>query len=77
MKKFEQLSKDRLNELMTAVKKLEDKRSSYRFSLFEKKRDISQDELYEKMREVRIEDTRSAEGHWLQKKAVSLSKRRC
>ncbi len=42
---------DRLNALMIDVKALEDKRSGYRFSLFEKNRDISPDELYEKMRE--------------------------
>jgi hypothetical protein len=42
---------DRLNELMAEVKKLEDKRSGLRFSLFEQNRDISPDELYEKMRE--------------------------
>ena len=42
---------DRLNTIMIDVKTLEDKRSGYRFSLFEKNRDISPDELYEKMRE--------------------------
>ena len=42
---------DRLNALMIDVKTLDDKRSGYRFSLFEKNRDISPDELYEKMRE--------------------------
>ncbi len=42
---------DRLNAIMIDVKTLEDKRSGYRFSLFEKNRDISPDELYEKMRE--------------------------
>jgi len=46
---------DRLNELMTAVKKLDDKRSGYRFSLFEKNRSISPSELSEKMRESGVE----------------------
>ena len=42
---------DRLSALMKDVKALEDKRSGYRFSLFEKNRDILPEELYEKMRE--------------------------
>ena len=43
---------DRMNAVMIAVKKLEEKRRGYRFSLFEKQRDISKDDLYEKMREA-------------------------
>jgi hypothetical protein len=46
---------DRLNAVMIDVKKLEEKRRSYRFSLFEKQRDISKDDLYEKMRESSAE----------------------
>ena len=42
---------DRLDALMVDVKALEDKRSGYRFSLFEQNRSISPEELYEKMRE--------------------------
>ena len=42
---------DRMNAIMIDVKKLEEKRRSYRFSIFEKQRDISKDDLYEKMRE--------------------------
>ena len=46
---------NRLNAMMIGVKKLEEKRRSYRFSLFEKQRDISKDDLYEKMRESSAE----------------------
>ena len=42
---------ERMNAIMSDVKKLEEKRRGYRFSLFEKQRDISKDDLYEKMRE--------------------------
>ena len=42
---------DRMNAIMIEVKKLEEKRTGYRYSLFEKQRDISEDDLYEKMRE--------------------------
>ena len=41
---------ERMNAIMIDVKKLEEKRRGYRFSLFEKQRDISKDDLYEKMR---------------------------
>ena len=41
--------------IMIDMKKLEEKRVGYRFSLFEKQRDISKDDLYQKMRESSAE----------------------
>ena len=46
---------NQLDVIMIAVKKLEEKRIGYRFSLFEKQPDISKDDLYEKMRESSAE----------------------
>ena len=46
---------EQMNAIMIGVKKLEEKRRGYRFSLFEKQRDISQEDLYEKMRESSTE----------------------
>jgi hypothetical protein len=42
---------DRLDEVMAEIKKLDDKRSGFRFALFEQNRDISQEELNKKMLE--------------------------
>ena len=42
---------DRMNAIMIDVKRLEEKRTGYRYSLFEKQSDISDEDLYEKMRE--------------------------
>ncbi|MEJ7596210.1 MAG: hypothetical protein WKF77_32280, partial [Planctomycetaceae bacterium] len=46
---------ERMNAIMIDIKKLEEKRRGYRFALFEKQRDISKDDLYEKMRESSTE----------------------